>query len=507
MPVSRSELADRPPRRARGLALQLDRISLHRDGQCILDQLQWSLHEGERWVLLGANGAGKTQLLKLLEGAVWPDAECRTGLRYFWRGRLVPLLDVAGDIAYLGPERQDRHERHDWNFTALEVVGTGLTRSDIPQGPLSARQRRDALAHLLEMGIGRLAERRFLECSFGERRLILLARALAGRPRWLLLDELLAGLDRRHRARLLRGLAARAKSWVLSTHRLEEIPPTATHLAVLERGRLIEAGPLVRRPRQRLATAKALGGGDSPSGSPLRAAHRRRASPSLVACENVDVYLDYRPVLRGLDFAVHVGECWVVHGPNGAGKSTLLRALYGDHPAALGGRIQRSGVGPGVPLENFRRWCGLVAPHLQANPPSQNVLETVVSGLRGSIGLDGPPSAAEVRRALAVLRDFGLEERAEQPLRSLSYGQVRRVLFARAWVIRPRLLLLDEAFAGIDASTRDALRRWIEEFVSRGGAVVLTSHHADEWPRNTSHELELRRGRACYLGQRRPARG
>lgn len=499
MPDSPSERTGRRAAVARGLGIELNHVFLHRDGRRILEDLQWSLREGQRWVLLGANGAGKTQLLKLLAGAVWPDPDCRDGLQYLWRGRAVPLAEAAPRLAYLGPERQDRHERHDWNFSALEVVGTGLTRSDIPQGPLSARRRRAALAGLAAFRLERLADRRFLECSFGERRLILLARALATRPRWLLLDELLAGLDGRYRARILRGLATHdhADSWILSTHRLEEIPRSATHLAVLERGRLIEAGPLPHRRRRASCDS-------APSGTTVAVT---RSRPLLIACERVDVYLEYRPVLRGLDFAVHAGECWVVHGANGAGKSTLLRALYGDHPPALGGRIHRRGIGPGVPLEDFRRWCALVAPHLQSNPPAQTVLETVVSGLRGSIGLDGAPSARESRRALAMLREFGLETRAQEPLRGLSYGQVRRVLFARAWVIRPKLLLLDEAFAGVDAPTRETLRRRVDEFVARGGAVLLSSHHQDEWPRNTSHELELQRGRPRYLGPRRPTRG
>jgi molybdate transport system ATP-binding protein len=213
-------------------------------------------------------------------------------------------------------------------------------------------------------------------------------------------------------------------------------------------------------------------------------------------------------VLRRIDFAVRPGECWVVHGSNGAGKSTLLRSIYGDHPAALGGRIRRAGIERGVPLERFRRWCAIVAPHLQANPPpGETVLENVVSGLRSSIGLDQPPSPAERRRALATLRGFAMETIAALPLRTLSWGQVRRVLFARALVARPRLLLLDEALGGIDGDSRAVLRQRIEAFVAAGGAVVLSSHHRDEWPDNATHELELRAGRAVYAGSMRPARG
>lgn len=516
--ASRSE---RGSRKERGLRIELAGISLHRDDRRILENIHWTLRDGERWVLVGGNGAGKTQLLKLIAGSIWPDPQSRLGRRYLWGGRSRELAEVMELIAYLGPERQDRHERHDWNFSALASVGTGLTQSDIPQGELRSGQRARALEGLAAVGLARLAERRFLELSFGERRLVLLARLQAMQPAWLLLDELLAGLDERHRQRTLRFLDRHPGSWVLSTHRREEIPRSATHLAEIRDGRLLRAGPLTDADRQIAANVQVKARGKRSAtrvGPESRRSTASRVVAPLVACERVDVYLEYRRVLHALDFSVNAGECWVVHGGNGAGKSTLLRALYGDHPAALGGRIRRRGIEPGVPLAEFRRWCAIVAPHLQANPPlGESVLENVVSGLRSSIGLDAPPTPGERRRAMSALRDVDLHERAVTPLRVLSYGQIRRVLLARALVLRPRLLLLDEVFAGIDVGTRAWLQSRLESFVESGGAVVLSSHHPDEWPRNASHEIELQAGRVRYLGvlrrhavrrsASRPARG
>jgi ABC-type molybdenum transport system ATPase subunit/photorepair protein PhrA len=77
-------------------------------------------------------------------------------------------------------------------------------------------------------------------------------------------------------------------------------------------------------------------------------------------------------------------------------------------------------------------------------------------------------------------------------------------MFARAMVASPELLLLDEPFAGVDVATRRALRRGVEALVDAGTAVMMASHHRDEWPENASHELELEAGRARYLG---PMRG
>jgi molybdate transport system ATP-binding protein len=488
------------PRESAHIGVELSRLDLHREDRPVLRGLSWRIRPGERWVVLGGNGAGKTQLLKILSGDVWPDPAKHAARRYRFRGELHrEPQSVREEIAYVGPERQDRYERYGWNPSALEVVGTGITRSDIPQGPLTASQLRRAHGGLQRLSLDKLADRPFQSMSYGERRLTLLARALAARPRLLLLDELLAGLDAVNRERALAWLDGTRRSampWVLTTHREEEIPRSATHLLVLEGGRILSCGPLRRDAAPVPLAALAAPGATA---KPRR--RQRAPGPERVALHAASVYLDYRPVLRDLELSVKAGDCWVVHGANGSGKSTLLRCIYGDHPVALGGTIVREGIAPGVPLAEFRRWTGLVAPHLQADcPRDASVLETVVSGLHASIGLEDEPTAREQARARRALAAFALEARAGDALRTLSYGQARRVMFARAWVARPRLLLLDEPFAGIDVATRAELLAMIEAAVQRGVSVVMTTHHPDEWPANASGELQLRRGRAVYCG-------
>lgn len=480
---------------AAGLVLAVENVDLHRGDRHILRNVSWRIAPGERWVLSGPNGSGKTQLLKLCAGSVWPDPEGRGRISFrSTSGRVRLPFEAMPRIAYVGPERQDRYERYGWNFTALEVVDTGRTRSDIPQGAMSPRARSEARAVLRSLGIARLAARRFLTLSYGERRLVLVARAVATRPALLLLDETLGGLDSQNRGRLMRWLARDAKAipaWVLATHRSEEIPSATTHALFIEGGRVRDCGPIRRRPRS-LRTVV------------LRDASRVRASRRgelLVELRHADVHVDYHRVLHDIELRIHAGECWVVHGANGSGKSTLLRTIFGDHAVALGGVMRRRGIVVGVPLAQFRRWCAFVAPHLQSDPPrGETVLETIVSGLRNTVGLDGQPTLAERRRAVVAARMFGLENDASRVLSDLSYGQVRRVLFARALVRRPKLLLLDEALGGIDADTRVALRALIEAFVMNGGAVVMSSHHMDEWPDCATSELELGRGRVIYRG-------
>jgi molybdate transport system ATP-binding protein len=382
----------------------LDRLNLHRAGRPVLTDLSWQIGPGERWLVVGASGAGKTQLLKVVAGDVWPD-DAPSPRRYRFGGEWHEQpVDVRDEIVWLGPERQDRYERYGWNHAAIDVVGTGLHRTDIPLEPLTTRQREACMTLLRSAGIARLAQRGFLTLSYGERRLVLLARVLAWRAALLILDEVATGLDTRNRQRLyqlLRSRRLRGASWICSAHRDEDIPPGSTHLLWLESGSIRYAGPVSRRRlREALAASQEVG----PHSKRLAVRGSRTATP-YITLRSADVWIDEKRVLQDIDLTVGRGQCWVVHGANGSGKSTLLRTIYGDHAVASDGFIRRKGIVPGVPLDSFRARTGLVAPHLQTDyPRTCTVLDTVVSGLHSSIGLNFRATAAECRRARIALR-------------------------------------------------------------------------------------------------------
>jgi molybdate transport system ATP-binding protein len=476
-------------------------LDLHRAGRAVLRGVSWLLGPGERWLVAGENGAGKTQLLKIVAGDVWPDPAAGPVRRYRFNGEFHDEpAEVRDAIAWLGPERQDRYERYGWNFSALEVVGTGLHRTDIPMQPLDAAEQMHCRALLRRAGIARLASRGFLTLSYGERRLVLLARAIAWRASLLLLDEVATGLDEPNRRRLFRLLASpelRGVGWVCTAHRIEDAPPNAGHLLRLQDGRVQYAGALKRTALKGIVGA-------------TRERSVRRKSPRvrdrggariLVELRHASVWIDERRVLSDVSLTIRRGECWIVRGANGSGKSTLLRTLYGDLGVAQGGTIRRAGVSPGVPLEDFRARTGLIAPHLQTDYPRHHtVLETVVSGLHSSIGLNFPATPGELRRARSSLQQFDLQSLARRTLAELSYGQMRRVLFARAAVLRPRLLLLDEPFTGLAAAVRTDLLSRLESWISSGVTVVLATHYHSEWPERASHELLLARGRVRHAG-------
>ncbi len=492
-------------------------MRLDRGGRRVLEDVSWTIRPGERWVLAGANGAGKTQLLKLIAGSVWPTPTGREVRRYRWKGDLWRTpYEVQDEIGYVGAERQDRYTRYGWNHTVEQVVATGIHRTDIPLHATSDAEQRRVASILRRLRIEALAGRRFLTLSYGERRLVLLARTLASRPGLLLLDELLNGLDFTNHERALRWLAGTARSalpWVLSTHRVEDVPSSATHALVLEHGRIEYRGSIRRAPLSRWLegrSAAALrpsvhrraGGAGAGANGGQRAHARRCPNWGLVRLTNAYVHLDGHVALKDISLTIQGGDCWVVHGHNGSGKTTLLRTLYGDYGVAVGGRIERAGIEAGVPLQVFKERVGIIAPHLQADHPRDLTANAVVqSGRHASIGLNDAPTAADRVAARRALRGFGLSALGARTLRELSYGQLRRVLFARACVREPALLLLDEPFAGVDGPTRRELSERLEAMVAAGTTVVMTTHRRSEWPRCATHELELAQGEVRYAGR------
>lgn len=482
-------------------SIRLERVGVRHGRQWAVRDLDFEIRAGERWLLTGPNGAGKTVLLKLLRGDLWPTPTGREARSYTLGRERVAQPALARDrIAYLGPEKQDRYHRYEWNLPVFDVVATGLNETDTLLQQPSARQKRAVLEALRGVGLAGLAARGFLTLSYGQRRRVLLARALVRRPDVLLLDEALNGLDAASRRAFLRALrrAARPDSaWILSSHRRTDRPPGITHAARMEAGRVAWSGRMseIRRDLAR-ADARSAGGEDSRMRRPPRI-----GGDDLVRMTQVALYRDYRRAVPRFDWTIRAGEHWCITGPNGSGKSTLIALLYGDLWPALGGSIERPALAPGLPVSEWKRAVGLVSPELQTTYAATacTLEEIVISGLHASIGLNEAPGRGERARARNALRAAGLLPLAQRRARQVSYGQLRLALLARALVEPRRLLLLDEPFDGLDPEVSARAHDLVDAAARGGTQLVIATHHREDVPRYVRRVVELQPGRRPRL--------
>jgi molybdate transport system ATP-binding protein len=468
--------------------IELVNCSLLFDGHRALDEVSFTLRRGERWALIGANGSGKTLLLKLLRGDMWPTP---TG-----RQRRTSSL-TKQQIAYLGPERQDKYVRYGWNLTVAQVVTTGLFDEDIPLTQPTHAQRERVARVLRRFGLWGLRQRRILSLSYGQRRLALVARLFASNAAVLLLDEVFNGLDVRAKEKLRKALEQPrgGHDWILTSHRPKELPGNVTHVARIEHGRVVSAGPIGRG--HAIAASVAASGGKKrkiriAAGKPRMGA---RHSAPLVVIRNADIYRDYRPVIRKLDWTLARGENWAILGANGSGKSSLLNLIYGDLHPALGGMIERAGMPKGTHISEWKRRVGWVSPELQADHYlARSVEEIVVSGRYCSVGLNDAPTKADIEAADRWLEFFNIEHLRARGPRQVSYGQMRLALFARAMMNDPELLLLDEPCTGLDGEVRATVLGFIQELAERGTQIVMAVHDVEDIVPAVKHVLRIGRG-------------
>ncbi|MDR2998210.1 MAG: ATP-binding cassette domain-containing protein [Microbacterium sp.] len=210
-----------------------------------------------------------------------------------------------------------------------------------------------------------------------------------------------------------------------------------------------------------------------------------------------------RAILRGITLTVRAGERWALLGPNGAGKSTILGFCGAvSHPSegtvdVLGSRIGR------VDLQALRRRIGHVNPRHPLDSPL-SATEVVLTGITGTVEtpMRWAPQEGEVARAQEMLGVVGLADRREANWFTMSQGERGRVLIARALVIRPDLLLLDEPTTGLDVAAREQFLETVDGLVRHdpGMTSILVTHHLEELPETTTHALVISDGEVVAAG-------
>lgn len=460
-------------------------------GRTLLRDVNFSVNPGEALRLFGPNGGGKTTLLRLLSGEVAPVRGERVyGLNGGFQRSAVQARRV---LSVVGPDAEAFYLTREWAQTVRDVLLAGYAGETLNlwEADPAAEKR---LAQVVDLThLSPLLHRDFRTLSHGQRRRVILARALMPSPELLLLDEFTDGLSAKARAELgalLREINRSGVALVLATHRPAEAPELRWRTVRVQAGEVVSAEGVSAEPSavSRQPSAFCL---------PLPSAH---SLSTLVRLTNATVYRNGHHALGPVSWAWEAGQHWLVTGENGSGKSTLARLIAGEFHPARGGSIARPYLQRDV-LSQRRRSIGLVSAEVgirqRRSLSGREWLgrDVVGSAFTGTEGFSEDITPEEWAQVNELGERLHLSELLERDAEALSQGQLRRLLLARAVVHHPTLLILDEGLDFVDAHSRDLFLQLLPELLRGGTHLMVIAHREADAPAGLTHHLHLDQGK------------
>ena len=428
--------------------------------------------------IIGRNASGKTQYVEQMRRRLSSDT-----IRYIaFRDTYGPAVDSQ---YYL----QLRWNQHDID-PEMPTVREALSRS---------KGSADAMPLLKSFGLEGSLDKHIITLSSGELRKFQLVKTLLHNPRTLILDNPFIGLDAETRQQLrdllLRIATEQQIDLFLVLAKSDDIPGYVERIIDMDhQGRelplqeyLNTRAPFPTRVLSEEQEQEILG---------LPHAAHSLQEDEIIRMTDVSIRYGERTILKDLNWTVRCGERWALSGQNGAGKSTLLSLVCADNPQGYACDIRLFGHQrgeQGVSIWDIKRRIGYVSPEL-ARSYHRDIasLRIVASGLKDTVGLYVQTNTEEKEQCLWWMRIFGIEHLADRSFMTLSSGEQRLVLLARAFVKDPDLLILDEPLHGLDNINRQLVKDVIETFCQRRNKTfIMVTHYQEELPPCIDHSLVL----------------
>jgi len=454
--------------------LKLTDISKSYAGVRALEEVSFDLRPGEVHAIVGENGAGKSTLIKIITGAIEPDAG---SIELFGRHieRLDPLQAREWGVAAIYQQ-----PRLFPDLSVMENLALGLE----PSGPLRRvrwSERRERAKRLLKaVGAAIDPEAEASRLSMPERQLVEIARAVGSNARILIMDEPTAALGERETEQLFRlvhELKSQGVGIISISHRLEELPRVADRVTALRDGRRVGSLPIAEADRATLI--RLMVGRSLESVFP-----KRPVEPGAVVLATEGLGRRASGV-RDVSLEVRSGEILGLAGLVGAGRTELARILFGLTPADAGTiRLKGRPVTIDSPREAVDRGIAYVPEDRSSHgviPPMSVEANITLSTLRAVSEFGCIVNRKEQERAERFVRRLRVKTSSiDAPVATLSGGNQQKVALARWLAAEPSVLILDEPTQGIDVASKAEIHELMGELAEAGLAILLISSELPE---------------------------
>ncbi|MEW5903335.1 MAG: ATP-binding cassette domain-containing protein [Pseudomonadota bacterium] len=491
-----------PKHEAHGVLLELDEVKRHFGGIKAVDGVSLQVRAGHVHGLIGPNGSGKSTLVNVISGLYAPSAG-----QLKLDGAPLPKGSLY-QVAQAGVARTFQNLQLFAELSALEnvmVACNGAYKKPLPLvllGLAADEERKaqaDALALLELVGLADDARTKARDLPYGAQRFLEIARALARKPRLLILDEPAAGLAHPDVLRLIeivRRIHAQGITTILIEHHMSVVNEVCDFVTVLDEGKIIAAGvpdEVKRNPRVIEAYL-----GDSKQASP---SSRRLSDDVLLRVQDLHAGYGASEVLTGVNFEVRAGAVVALIGANGAGKTTTMRVLSGMLKASRGqvtlagrdiqelpsSRIARLGLAHSP--EGRKVFAPLTV--------EDNLLLGAYTRLPKVFGFAGK-AAADLERVYTLFPR--LRERKEQAAGTLSGGEQQMLAIGRALMSDPKIILLDEPSMGLAPVIVQEVFVIINKLKQAGITMLLVEQFAKSALEVADYAYVLEHGRIALEG-------